>query len=118
MSGDTGITSSATLPLGGWCDHTTVTMAVQRIYIASVIENRRHRAGVNTAYMVNLRVGFHGNLPVTVEIEHVAGRKTAVLKLKFLPFIGNWAKPIKQDGGLWIKIYENEGSRSARNEPT
>ena len=81
---------------------------VKGVYVTTVIQCRRDGAGVDAFYVVNLCVGFHRNLPVTVEYKRVPGRQSNFIELKFCPFIGNRAKIFEQADTIFIEVHKDE----------
>ena len=58
--------------------------------------------------MIDLGVGLHGDLPVAVQVEGVAGRQSTVAELELIPFPGDGAEPVEQAGGAVVEIDEDQ----------
>ena len=59
-------------------------------------------------YVVNLGIGFHRNLPITVEYKCMSSGESNFIKLKFGPFIGDWAQIVQQADAVFVKVHKNE----------
>ena len=70
--------------------HTPMAVGVERIHVASVIEQWCHGGGVNIGYVVDLSIRLHRNLPVAVQIKAVASGEAALIELKLPPLVSNW----------------------------
>ena len=59
-------------------------------------------------YVVDLGVGLHCNLPVTVEYKRVSRRQSNLIKLEFCPFIGDRTQIFEQADTVFIEVHKDE----------
>jgi len=63
---------------------------VKRTDVAPMIQNRRHGGGMYVGHMVDLGIGLHRDLPITVQVKALLAHQATVFKLEFCPLVGNW----------------------------
>ena len=93
--------------LGRRRDHAAVAVGVQGVHVAPIIQDRVDRLRVDAAHVVDLGVRLHGDLPIAIEVEGVTGRQPALVKLEFLPFVGDRTEPIQEGRGVVVEVDEN-----------
>ena len=76
--------------------------------VTSVVQDRCNRVGMNVRHMVDLGIGLHGDFPVAVQIEYVAGRQAAVFELELTPLVGNGSEPVEERWRVLIEIHEDQ----------
>ena len=94
--------------LGRRRHHAPVAVGVEGVDVAAVVQNGGDGLRVDAAHVIDLGVGLHGDLPVAVQVEGVAGRQAAVVELELPPLVGDGAEPIQQAGGVRVEVDEDQ----------
>ena len=85
-----------------------MAIGVEGIYIAPIVEDGGNGSRMNTAHMVDLGIGLHGDFPVAIQIENGSGRQTTVVKLELSPFVSDWPQPFQQADRLRVEVDKNQ----------
>ena len=82
-----------------------------------MVKQRSNGSGVDVRYVVDLGICLHGDLPVAVEVEAVAGRQSALIELELPPFVCDGAQPVEQADCRIIEVDEDELAEGFAADP-
>ena len=91
-----------------WRHHPAVTISIERVDVAAVVQKRCDGGRVDVGHMVDLGVRLHSDLPVAVEVKAVSSCQPALVELEFPPLIGNRPQPIDQADCVGVEIHKNK----------
>ena len=59
-----------------------MAISVETVNVPAVINQWGHSSRVDSLDVINLSIGLHGNLPITLKVECLAPNQAAVFKLE------------------------------------
>ncbi len=89
-------------------NHATVAAGVQRIHVAAMVEQRRHRGRMNGGHVVHLHVRFHRDLPVAVQLEAIFLHEAQRLEPELPPLRQKRGEFLRERPRIGIEVDEQE----------